>query len=258
MDAEAIVELAENANTYTPLGPDAERVVTDRYVLWMGRREGPPWNVAQRFRFAADELDAVRSEIHGHLRTRGRDACSWEVGSHATPDDLVQRLHAHGLVDDEPDALAIGMVLTEPPLGPPPADVQVRRAETREEYIAAERIAAIAFGGPEPDPAAEPPVVDPWNVHYLAYLDGAPVARATGSFSERGATLFGGATLPEARGRGAYRALVWARWEDAVARGTPALVTQAGAMSRPILARLGFREVCEIRILLDLFDRGAQ
>ena len=60
-------------------------------------------------------------------------------------------------------------------------------------------------------------------------------------------TLFGGATLPEARGRGAYRALVAARWEDAVARGTPVLVTQAGAMSRPILARLGFREVCEIR-----------
>jgi hypothetical protein len=32
-------------------------------------------------------------------------------------------------------------------------------------------------------------------------------------------------------------------------------VTQAGSMSRPILARLGFREVCEIRILLDPFDR---
>ena len=67
--------------------------------------------------------------------------------------------------------------------------------------------------------------------------------------------MFGGATLPEARGRGVYRALVAARWEDAVARGTPALVTQAGAQSRPILARLGFRELCEIRILLDVFGR---
>ena len=63
--------------------------------------------------------------------------------------------------------------------------------------------------------------------------------------------LFGGSTLPEARGRGAYRALVAARWEDAVARGTPALVTQASPMSRPILRQLGFRELCEIRILLD-------
>ena len=84
-------------------------------------------------------------------------------------------------------------------------------------------------------------------------MDGEPVARASASFGEHAVSLFGGATLPEARGRGAYRALVAARWEDAVARGTPVLVTQAGRMSQPILAQLGFRAVCEIRILLDRF-----
>jgi hypothetical protein len=46
---------------------------------------------------------------------------------------------------------------------------------------------------------------------------------------------------------------VAARWADAVERGTPALVTQAGAMSKPILERLGFRQVAEITILLDEF-----
>jgi hypothetical protein len=86
---------------------------------------------------------------------------------------------------------------------------------------------------------------------YLAYLDGKPIARATGSFSEHGVTLFGGATLPEARGRGAYRALVHARWHDAVERRTPLAVTDAGSQSRPILASLGFREVCTIRALID-------
>jgi hypothetical protein len=44
---------------------------------------------------------------------------------------------------------------------------------------------------------------------------------------------------------------VRARWDLAVERGTPALVTQAGKMSRPILERLGFRTVCEGRVLLD-------
>ncbi|MGH3102662.1 MAG: GNAT family N-acetyltransferase, partial [Gaiellaceae bacterium] len=63
--------------------------------------------------------------------------------------------------------------------------------------------------------------------------------------------------LPNARGRGAYRALVAARWAAAVARGTPALITQAGAMSRPILNRLGFRELAEIRIFLDRGEPGA-
>jgi hypothetical protein len=52
-------------------------------------------------------------------------------------------------------------------------------------------------------------------------------------------------------GRGAYRALVHARWEDAVARGTPLAATDAGSQSRPILERMGFREVCTIRCLID-------
>ena len=245
-----MLELAENANTYTPLGPTDERVVNDRYVLWMGRGDEPGWNVAQRFRLTADEVEAVRGEIHEKLRAKGRTACTWEVGTHATPDDLVERLLALGLVDDS-IPLAVGMVLSEPPAHAPP-DVEVRQVETDEERLASARIAAIAFGGPVPT-EVKPREHDPNNIEYLAYVDGTPVARASGSFSEHGVTLFGGSTLPEARGRGAYRALVAARWDDAVARGTPALVTQASPMSRPILAQLGFEEVCEIRILLDAF-----
>ena len=245
-----ILELAENANSYTPLGPHDERDFNDRYVLWLGRGDDPGWNVAQRFRLQADEIELVREEIHGRLRAKGRTACTWEIGTHATPPDLVERLLALGLVDDEPTPLAVGMVLTTAPAHSPPG-VEVRRAETDEEHFAADRIAAIAFGSPMP--AEVTPDRDPLNVVYLAYVDGEPVARGSASFSEHGVTLFGGSTLPEARGRGAYRALVAARWEDAVARGTPVLVTQASPMSRPILAQLGFREVCEIRILLDVF-----
>jgi hypothetical protein len=250
-----LLELAENANTYTPLGPDDERVVTDRYVLWMGRGDAPGWNVAQRFRFGAEELDGVRAEIHAHLRSKARSACTWEIGSHAEPRDLVDRLLTRGLVDDEPTALAVGMVLTAAPSGTE-TDVEVRPAETDEEHLAAERIAAVAFAEPWPEKLTRKP--DPRNIVYLAYVDGEPVARGSASFSQHGVTLFGGSTLPEARGRGAYRALVQARWEDAVARGTPALVTQASPMSRPILARLGFREVCEIRILVDDFGQTGE
>ena len=245
-----VLELAENANTYTPLEPGDERLVTERWVLWLGREDHPSWNVAQRFRLRADEVEQAREEIHEALRARGRTGCTWEVGSSATPPDLVERLYALGLVDDS-DPLAVGMVLTEPPLQAPPADVEVRRVGSAEDELVAARIAAVAFGTPEPATAEHDP--DSGSVTYLAYVDGEPAARATASFTEHGATLFGGATLPAARGRGAYRALVAARWDDAVARGTPLLVTQAGAQSRPILARLGFREVCTIRILLDAF-----
>jgi GNAT superfamily N-acetyltransferase len=248
-----LLELAENANTYTPLGPEDERDVTPRYVLWMGSRDEPPWNVAQRFRLAEDEVDDVRAEIHARLRAKGRTACTWEVGTHATPSDLVNQLLARGLVDDA-TPLAVGMVLTEPPVAPPP-DVEVRRATAHDDLLAAARIAAVAFGMPEP--VSVPDQTSDENVVYVALVDGEPVARAAASFSPHGVTLFGGATLPEARGRGAYRALVAARWDEAVRRGVPALVTQASPMSRPILARLGFREVCEIRILLDEFGEAA-
>jgi GNAT superfamily N-acetyltransferase len=242
-----VLELAENANTYTPLGPRDERVVGDRYVLWMGAGDAPGWNVAQRFRLREHEIDDVREEIHVRLRAKGRTACTWEVGSHATPAGLADRLRERGLVDDE---YAVGMVLTEPP-AQAPVDVEVRRASSPDELLAAATIAATAFGGPLPTKAPEPP--EPDNPVYLAYVDGEPVARASAAFTEHGVTLFGGATLPAARGRGAYRALVAARWQDAAERGTPLLVTQAGPMSRPILKRLGFREVCELWILLDDF-----
>jgi hypothetical protein len=49
-----------------------------------------------------------------------------------------------------------------------------------------------------------------------------------------------------------YRARVRARWDYAVDRGTPALVTQAMPLSSyPILRRLGFDEVCTIRQVED-------
>jgi hypothetical protein len=243
------LELADNPNTYVPLGPEDERIVTDRFVLWLGRL--PAWNVAQRFRFRAEELDEVRAEIHAALRERGRSELSWEVGSHAEPSDLVERLVALGLRVTEHQ---VGMVLDRPP-DDVPGDVEVRRVETDDEWFEAERIAVIAFGE-KTMPVRRPYRPKPGSSIYLAYVDGQPAARGSASYSEHGVTLFGGATLPEARGRGAYRAVVAARWEDAVARGTPLLVTQASPMSHPILTRLGFREICRICALADSVDDG--
>lgn len=243
------VEVAENANTYTPLNEGEERIDAGRYVVWLGRSKGPHSTVVQRLRLAADEVEKARAEVHELLRQRGRTTLTWEIGTHGTPTDLVDRLLALGLVDDEPDAHAVGMVLTDGSGVVAPAGVEVRAAETPEERLAAERIACLAFH--EPEPTEPPPPRGPVNPVYLAFVDGRPVARASAVFGLHAVSLFGGATLPEARGLGAYRALVAARWHDAVERGTPLLVTQAGRMSQPILERVGFRGVCEIRILRD-------
>lgn len=248
-----VLGLAEDANTHTPLGEGDERIVRDRFVLWMGPGEEPHWNVAQRFRMRADELDEVRAEVHALLRERGRQACTWEVGSSATPPGLVALLRSRGLTPDEPDPLQIGMVLESPP-PTIPAAVAVRRVETAGDHATSERIARRCFGMDEPtDEELESSRSRGQSRRYLARIDGVDVATATATFTPHGVVLNAGSTLPEARGRGAYRALVRARWDDAVAAGTPVLITQAGRMSLPILERLGFHAVCEIQVLLDEF-----
>jgi GNAT superfamily N-acetyltransferase len=250
----AVLGLAEDANTHTPLGEGHERIVTDRFVLWMGTGPEPHWNVAQRFRFDASELDAVMDELHGLLEQRGRHACTWEVGSSAQPSDLPARLLERGLVWDEPDPLQIGMVLAAPPPDAPPG-IDVRAAETPADFAASERITYECFGM---DPPTEPDIEEQYarydpqsSRRYIASVGDEVAASGFATFTPHGVVLNAGATLPAFRGRGLYRALVRARWDDAVAAGTPALTTQAGAMSRPILDRLGFQAVAEQEVLLD-------
>ncbi|MEP6978835.1 MAG: GNAT family N-acetyltransferase [Thermoleophilia bacterium] len=223
----------------------------------MGPSAHPSWNVAQRLRLAPETIDSTLEEVHALLRDRGRSACTWEVGSSATPSDLVDRLRARGLVDDS-DPYVVGMVLADPP----PAtseDVEARPVRDFEEFRAAQRVAEEAFGGGvgmDDDQLLaryeEKLATGGWKT-FVALVDGEIVGSASSTYLEGAVTLNGGAVLPDARRRGAYRALVAARWADAVERGTPSLVTQAGAMSKPILERLGFRQVAEITILLDEF-----
>jgi hypothetical protein len=96
-----------------------------------------------------------------------------------------------------------------------------------------------------------PPVADSIK-SFLALIDGVPVGTAASVYLDGCVGLIGGSTLPAARGRGVYRALVKARWDDAVARTLPVLVTQAvDATSRPILERVGFTALFPITILQD-------
>jgi GNAT superfamily N-acetyltransferase len=88
---------------------------------------------------------------------------------------------------------------------------------------------------------------------HLVFVDGRPIGSSFTLAGTIGLVLNGSSVLPEARGRGAYRALVAARWARAVELEKPALVVQAGSMSRPILERCGFQPIC----VLDLLDDSA-
>jgi hypothetical protein len=249
-------ELAEYPNSFGPLGPGDERIETDRFTLCLGA--GRRWNTVQRQRFRADEVDDVLDEVRSLLRARGRDRTQWEIGSAAEPPDLVELLLERGLVrDQEPYAVAL-LLTSEPPPGPP--EIVARRVETFDEFAAAQAVQAEAFGLLEEEIAeSRATLAERWrdtpNLMHAAWLDGVMVSAGTCAPTPHGLLLYGGATVERARGRGAYRALLRARWDEAAARETPALMTQAGAMSRPILERLGFEPVGHVHMLLDELGR---
>lgn len=246
-------EAAEYPNSFTELGPREERIETDRYTLCMA--EGTLSNTVQRQRFAREELDAVLAEVRSLLLERGRTRTQWEIGSAAEPDDLAVQLLRRGLARDR-DPFAVALVLrSEPPA--PPEDLLARRVETEDEYVAATEVQLEAFGA-DPEEIAEQRANvlkrrrSP-SVMHAVWLEGEIVGAGTCSWTPYGLALFGGATLPRARGRGVYRALIDARWREVASAAAPALLTQAGAMSQPILERLGFEPVGRIEALLDEF-----
>jgi hypothetical protein len=249
-------DVAEYPNSFGPLAPGDERLETGRYTLCLGA--GSTWNTVQRQRFPLEEVDEVLAEVRAALRARGRTRTQWEVGSSA-PAGLVDALLERGLVRDK-DPYAVALVLTREP--PPSAPIfAARRIETLEELEASARVQWEAFDAtPEEIEEARRLLPERFdgspNVRHSVWLDGEIVCTGTASPTEHGLLLYGGATLARARGRGAYRALIRARWDDAVALGTPALITQGGSMSRPILERLGFERIGEVHVLLDTFTRS--
>jgi GNAT superfamily N-acetyltransferase len=255
-----IRELAENPNVHQPLAPGRElyRDPDGRFVLYLGAGRGVHSATVQRVRLSAEEVDAVAEEIRTLLRARGRGGAEWELGESCTPPDLVERLLGLGLVRDE-DPVAIGMVLRAGDTLADPPGTCARPVESVEELVLAHRIQHDAFGGgaDEVDQAqAESDFAREGadGSTFLGFVDGEPVAAGYASYTPLGLILFGGATVPAARGRGAYRALVAARAREAGRRGTPAVITHAGRMSRPILERLGFEPVCRIDRLLDVLS----
>lgn len=80
---------------------------------------------------------------------------------------------------------------------------------------------------------------------FLAELDGEPIAAATMHVQNGVALLAGASTIPEARGKGAQRALLRARLTFAADRGLDLamIVTQPGSASQRNALRQGFRPV---------------
>jgi hypothetical protein len=207
---------------------------------------GRTWAAVEDLRLG--DVEAAVREVAELVRRADVQKCSWWLSDRSTPHDLEERLLQLGLARYDEDYLHAAMLLTSEP--PRVDGIEVREVTTLEEYTELRRITREAFGNPEPEQPPEE-LAQEWerriDPSFAAWVDGRMASVGSVILTRAGGYLIGGATAEWARGRGAYRAVVRARWDAVVARGTPALAVGAGPMSRPILERLGFEQVLELR-----------
>lgn len=249
--------VAEDADAYQDLPASVERVVREDIVL-VHRPSTDPWsNLAARVRFTENGASASVAAVRQWFGGRAVHEFRWLIGASATPMTVVDVLLELGAERDEEEPELTAMVLDREP--PPVTDVDVREITSLADFVEMDRIRAEVFGGGIRTDSSEKLEMRwsefeamPGARAFLAELDGEAVAYGVMRRTSEGPVLLGGGvTLPHARGHGAYRALVRARWDAARAVGAPVLVTQAQAASRPILERLGFRTTAAIAVLVD-------
>lgn len=171
----------------------------------------------------------------------------WKTRGHDWPADLDQRLRSHGLVPDEVETVMVGEATRLCIDVDLPGGVAVRRVDhlrDRDTVIGeATAMQREVFGT---GPAAEDVVaridrMEGLEEFWVAEVDGRVISagRLTRVAGTQFAGLWGGATVPEWRGRGVYRALTAARARSATTHGVRYVHSDCSPMSRPILERSG-------------------
>lgn len=212
-----------------------------------------------------DDLDALVDRTIAHFRDETElDEFEWKTRGHDQPVDLTERLLAHGFVAEEVETVMAGSVdhlVTEVDL---PDGVRVRRAGDGGDFTGdVTRAAALqreVFGdGPTPEQVLD----------RLARSDGEETLWLAESGDQvicagrlavvpgtEFAGLWGGATHPDWRGHGIYRALTAARARYARTHGVRYLQSDCSPMSRPILERSGLVAITTTTPYI--WRRGAQ
>jgi GNAT superfamily N-acetyltransferase len=203
-------------------------------------------------------LDAVdvEAQIDAQLAyfQRNRLPFSWKVFEHDTPPDLLERLAARGFKVYAPEQVMV-LDLAEVPtslLCPPQELIQAGSGAELRTITCAEQLAQAAgvlqqvWGGSFTwlQERLSRHLSIPGYLYLAAvYIAGQAVSVGWAYFHPHNpfANLYGGATLPEQRGRGLYTALLAARVQEARRRGCRFATVDAGPMSAPIVRRHGFQ-----------------
>jgi hypothetical protein len=253
---DALRAFVHSPDRFTQIPADVHRFADERVCVLQGNT----WAAISGVRVDALDVDTLVNEVRELVPPE--KSTTWWLDPETRPADMHERLLTLGLSEprDRGSVLHGLACVTEP--APGPAEVEVRRVETFDDHLVATEVAWEAFKTSKDRREAQRPHLESEfeaalaagvPVTFVATLDGQPAGVGRSVYSDRGVFLIAGGVSEWARGRGVYKSLVRARWDDAVARGTPALVTEAMPdTSYPILKRVGFVDVCAIRRLEDV------
>jgi hypothetical protein len=194
-----------------------------------------------------DELIARQVEVFAERGER----FEWKLHGHDRPEDLSQRLRAAGFVPEDTETIVIAPVAEIAREVRLPEGVSLREVTSRADLLRVAALEQAVWGESDQEDwlvnmLESERAVDPDSLTIVVAEAGPTVVCAAWIRFERGtefATLWGGATLPEWRRRGIYRATVVYRARLAAGRRFRYLEIDASDDSRPILERLGFTAV---------------
>jgi GNAT superfamily N-acetyltransferase len=194
----------------------------------------------------ADSAEAAIAEQIAFFEALGLDF-EWKTYTHDAPVDLPERLLRHGFEAEEPESVVVLDLAEAPEVLQSTPTGDIRRVDDPAGLT--DVIAALTQVWGEGEAWLGPALAHemretPDRIQvYVAYVDRVPASVAWIRYhpGSQFASLWGGSTSPEYRGRGLYTALLAARAQEALARGCRFLTVDASPMSRPILEKLGFR-----------------
>ncbi|WP_432827654.1 GNAT family N-acetyltransferase [Dactylosporangium sp. CA-092794] len=169
----------------------------------------------------------------------------WKHYSHDRPADLPARLLAAGFEPGPPEALLVAETGAVPQGVELPDAVHLVPVTTAAEAGLLVRVHDEVFGGDHAGIGRQL-LASPGTVSGVVALAGErPICAARVEFHAGTgfASLWGGGTVPDWRGRGVFRAVVAYRAALAAAAGYRYLQVDASADSSPILQRLGFTQL---------------
>lgn len=192
------------------------------------------------------DLDALIARQVQTFTERGEEV-EWKLHGHDLPADLPERLRAQGFAPEEQETVVIGPVA--PLAAAQVRDIQGVRLREVSARADLDRIATMeeeVWGDGSRDYLAaslEREKASSGNDLLIVVAESGDLVVCAGWTryvpGTAFATLWGGSTLPDFRGRGIYKAVVEYRARRAAERGFSLLQVDASPDSRPILERVG-------------------